>query len=1080
MVKRIISGFLILVCITAVFCVPTGYAENSEKYTYKLCFEEFENGLSEAYSIGCTVAAPPVGENRGKAAKMTYSSSSDACVGPSYNVVSDKFKQGILKKVMISVDVLFDVCAKGNLRLISSEQIGSVKNGMYVISFSDDGTFTTSYTFTNQENWEKHKQYKTGEWYNFKVELDLTNQTFSFRINDDEITRDTKIITNSGTDMIDFLHARVNLAKNPTADSENGYVYVDDFVYYIPYSMIYSQPVIDITADGGMLNVVGFAPELGGAALLTASYENGVIKEADVRKTGGEENPVAEKAFTPEKGKKYKFFLFEDMNSLTPLCKSKSYYCYADIDYEVLKDKWREFLVGNDTTSELSVVSDRISSINTAAARLQNTMNKKSDAQSLWGASYDSTVSLREEYGKIYSMALAYGTKGQSLYADEALKEDIVYALDWMYNNRYGQAEIDGTGWKSIYAFDWWDWFVGAPKYLVDTMMIMHEELADGQIENYLSLYNHLCTFMCLDFTFDANINSRAYNMYGACILQEDDAGINKLNGAYDILFRTTDSGTGMYKDYSYIKHNMIPYTGLYGTGALLDRIVKIMSISGETVFELESEYIDAYVDWIFNAFEPLMFDAGVMSMVRGRGVDTGNEASDGLIVLESVLNMLDVVSDEDAYRLKMLVKRHFKGNRLQYAYNNLSLSQILKLESIVSDATLPEPSVYELSKIYYNMDRTVHHREDWSAGIAMSSERIANYESIDGVNKKGWYTGDGMLYLYTEPDQYNLDYFKYADPYRRPGTTVDSQEREEVSVAMGQEYFSGKDFVGGASMEDRYSVTAMELESFHNDTQKGIVDDGSGGDQPLHECDLTAKKAWFMFDEEIVCLGADINASKDYEVFTTVENRKIDSNTVTIDNVVVADTQEHYTENPKWAHIEGTGGYFFPNGGNLKYRKITNNKAFFEIWLTHGNSPKAESYAYAVLPLMTAYETAQYSESPKFEILSNTGDIQSVYHKELGISGYVFWKACEFDGITTSTPVVIMKKETEAGIKIVFSDPTHKQNDIQIALDGEYDLTDCSEAVSASVKDGKTIIYGDLSEIDGETLTVVIEETNR
>ena len=68
-------------------------------------------------------------------------------------------------------------------------------------------------------------------------------------------------------------------------------------------------------------------------------------------------------------------------------------------------------------------------------------------------------------------------------------------------------------------------------------------------------------------------------------------------------------------------------------------------------------------------------------------------------------------------------------------------------------------------------------------------------------------------------------------------------------------------------------AVAAMALESFHNETQQGVIDTGGGGDQPLHECDLTAEKAWFLFDDEIVCVGADISASGSAEVITVVGN---------------------------------------------------------------------------------------------------------------------------------------------------------------------------------------------------------------
>ena len=124
------------------------------------------------------------------------------------------------------------------------------------------------------------------------------------------------------------------------------------------------------------------------------------------------------------------------------------------MDYELLKDKWKEFLVGGEPDTSSSTIRTRIKGIHDYAASLQSKMDKSEGAASLWGAAYTASSHLGTEYSKIYSMALAYGTQGQALYGDEALRDDIIYALDWMYANRYGQA----TGGIGLYQLPatWW------------------------------------------------------------------------------------------------------------------------------------------------------------------------------------------------------------------------------------------------------------------------------------------------------------------------------------------------------------------------------------------------------------------------------------------------------------------------------------------------------------------------------------------------------------------------------------------------------------------------------------------------
>ena len=59
---------------------------------------------------------------------------------------------------------------------------------------------------------------------------------------------------------------------------------------------------------------------------------------------------------------------------------------------------------------------------------------------------------------------------------------------------------------------------------------------------------------------------------------------------------------------------------------------------------------------------------------------------------------------------------------------------------------------------------------------------------------------------------------------------------------------------------------------SFSGETQ------GIAGDAPVsYAPDLKGKKSWFMFDDEIVCLGAGItNKNMELPVETTIENKKL------------------------------------------------------------------------------------------------------------------------------------------------------------------------------------------------------------
>ena len=189
--------------------------------------------------------------------------------------------------------------------------------------------------------------------------------------------------------------------------------------------------------------------------------------------------------------------------------------------------------------------------------------------------------------------------------------------------------------------------------------------------------------------------------------------------------------------------------------------------------------------------------------------------------------------------------------------------------KEIVSDSQIPTRAPYIKHVQFPNMDRVVHHRPGYAFGIASHSKRIGNYEAMNNENTKGWYSGDGMTYLYNEDLGQYTHYWPTVDPYRMPGTTEDTEERKDNSGQKRKlgKTMSSKTWVGGTSIIDKYGIWGMDFESW--------------------DASLEAKKSWFMFDDEIVALGAGIHSEKtNVSVETTIENRKLNkegTNSITI-----------------------------------------------------------------------------------------------------------------------------------------------------------------------------------------------------
>ncbi len=549
-------------------------------------------------------------------------------------------------------------------------------------------------------------------------------------------------------------------------------------------------------------------------------------------------------------------------------------------DWKVVKTKWKQYIVGDETmdiTNEY--VQSKITSINKNCNSSLNQMNKSPDATVLFGTrDVAATADMNTQYQRLHDMAIAYGTYGSDYYNDSKLRKDILYSMDWLYKHYYGQAEIDGTGWRDTGLFNWSDWYVTTPGYLMEAILIMEDYLSKEKIDNYLALYNHLRGEMRTGKTSD-NAASRIYCGTLCAVLQEDTERMKNMTDDYNLLLIPAESGNlGVQEDNLYITHNHLPYTSAYGTGSLLNRIVVVGSILSGTKFEFATPYKYNMCTWMYEMFEPIMVNSGLMSAFSGRA--PGMEQVYGTYVINAAINLLGAFGKDDDEKLLQIIKRGANDKIKSVMLNYMDAPRLSAVTQIMADESIAVKP-YNRAKVYYTGDRVVLQREDWAIALAMNSSRIPKYESLNGVHMDGWYTGDGMVYTYIEGDYdaFSSTYWKNANPYHRGGTTVDTQEREAVSVTFGKEYYGNADFVGGVEFEKLYAVAAMDHEDFTNLVQGTTSTDEYGGDLEVHESSLRAKKSWFMFDDEIVALGADINSTDGFDVHTVIENRKLNKN---------------------------------------------------------------------------------------------------------------------------------------------------------------------------------------------------------
>lgn len=722
--------------------------------------------------------------------------------------------------------------------------------------------------------------------------------------------------------------------------------------------------------------------------------------------------------------------------------------------FEAAKARWRESLVA--TPEQIATgdenVQNRAKDIGKSAVSTWNTFKKyraESSPCLFRSEPYEMSRDMTAEYNAIRRMALGYATYGSECYQNPELLQDILFALNFMYTHYNGEAEITGTGWRSIRSFNWWDWQIGSLMAYMDTMVLIDGHLDVETKKNYLKVFDFLVT---APRDYGANKIHYGILMIRSGLLTEREELIKIGTEGIEDTYLYADGGVndkqGFYRDGSYIFHTLHPMNYTYGMGHF-NAVVELAELLCGSEFELSPEKKELIYTWLYKSFVPFYRNGIIGRGVLGRHPLSSKGAAFGLL---RTVSAIYAVSDEArkgeiSALLRMLVSEHpqFKDGRCDEFFAGCTLSQYLNFTEAYAhggEMTWKRNGMYAFN----SMDRAIQHTDDYAFLLSVSSSRIYNYECINNENMDGWYLGDGMLCLENEPMQYDAEYWKNVGKYRLPGTTVNDKERAAVTIAQKNEYLSSRDFVGTLSAGNT-GISVMQLESFHfdGDLEKQRIKTLTpyGGPLPTHECTLTANKAYFFLDGYTVCLGSEINAEDDATVYTVLENRKgeaiIENGKVTgyapckvtvNGETVVLPTVDTDFDGVKLVTVGNTAIVLLENTA-LTMRTTDSTPSFTEILWKHGIAPKGKTYAYAILPDGT--KAADFVNTLPFTVLCNDGEAQIIRTNE-GETYGVFHKPCEKLGISVDAPILLAVKND--GIYIC--DATQKLEHTCVTVNGD------------------------------------------
>ncbi len=719
-------------------------------------------------------------------------------------------------------------------------------------------------------------------------------------------------------------------------------------------------------------------------------------------------------------------------------------------DYEYTKDQWRLRLVGSPKMNDISdpVVAEKLALVDSECEKWLAQMNREDDRVIIWGNEPPvESAALTAQYNRLWALTRAYGTYGSVYYKNEELYQTIRETLDWLRDNMYGKAAIEGRGWRDMRTFNWWDWHVGASYPLTDILLVIEDRLTMQEKADYLECYKYATTIMRLG-DGRAQASSRLKGCTKTALLLEDAEWLERSHEDCDTLMGLVKEGEGIHEgDYVNWTH-LMPHNISYGKGNL-ERTLFVSSVLASTPMDFSGPKKYNQFMLAKYCFDPALYKGQGFMMFAGRST-AGSEMGMGCSLISWMLPMIGVYGEDEDNYLKRMIKRNLATpDAINRVKRECSIYELKKLDEILKDESIPCDNDYEYAHAWYTGDRAAQQRNNYAVGIALSSKREISYESINGCNKTGWHIGDGAVYVYTDYDRYQYDGPNFTAKnidvaYKFPGTTEDSRERVVRSIARG--WKSPRSFVGSMQIEDKYIAATMDFEAYHFEGEDTNPDDyGHGGSLPPHENDLVAKKSWFCFDDEIFCLGAGITSTMSSPVRTTVEHRRIvtDELGIYIDGegrMPASDFEKHDT-GAAWVLMDGHCGYVFPQGANISARRYVcesaKGQSFFELLIEHGENPSGASYCYAMLPYADENRARKYASDPDVTVISNTAALQAVRERGLGISCYVFHETGECEGLTVDKPCIV----TVTANKLIVCDPTHELECINITL-GERTFT--------------------------------------
>ena len=523
-------------------------------------------------------------------------------------------------------------------------------------------------------------------------------------------------------------------------------------------------------------------------------------------------------------------------------------------EYQKMIEKRIEFLTGNGEGS-LEIIEFYNKEMEKIIEEISNLDYEETK---------DNIVKIKVLYAKLLLLCKGYYIKGTKYYSDESVVKFIEEKIEKFRNYFYNLNSVEHT--------NWWQWEIGIPFTMNDIFMLMKGKIKDEIIVENLKTSRYFQP----DPRYSGNnpvaihpsgkplrlstggnrVDTVKISLFRGILLEDEGEIKLALESLPEVWeYNEKERGEGFYRDGSFIQHEAISYAGGYGE-VLLSGIGEILYVISDSEYTSVVKKVDDLYEIILNSFEPFFYNGSFTDMLSGRGIDRANN-SDSVIghrILNDILVVSSIFEDYKCKKLEDIVLREIvKYGAEKYLEEEKSPFLYKKLTALLEKNRGQEIEKYSNSiKVCNKMARVMKREEKYAFGIVMHSSTIGNYETMNGENLKGWYTGDGAYYLYDGVNDYK-DYWRDVDYYYISGTTEIKMDMEGIDAQRNFESSFVEDKVAYGVSEGENGLVAME---FLNWNEK-----------------LKSRKSWVLIDSKIIFIETDIESEE--KVYTTIFNRK-------------------------------------------------------------------------------------------------------------------------------------------------------------------------------------------------------------